>query len=179
MASLDLTGQRFGKLVAVERLERVRDGWLWRCRCDCGTERDIVAAVLRRRGGSRSCGCARLEAVRTHGLTGTSLHSRWRTLRARCRNPNSQRYADYGGRGISCDPQWDDFRAFAEWAHANGFREELQLDRIDNDGDYTPGNCRWVTPHENMMNRQRRSPSAGDTIWSPLDPSLCAPQKSN
>jgi hypothetical protein len=89
-----------------------------------------------------------------HGWTGTSLHNRWRDFRARCGNPKHKRYAGYGGRGITYADEWRDFEEFCRWALENGYRETLQLDRIDNDGPYAPHNCRWVTPAQNARNRR-------------------------
>lgn len=82
------------------------------------------------------------------------LKSRWVGMRQRCLNPKCQGFANYGGRGIAIDPEWDSFEMFAIWAYYSGYRLELQLDRIDNDGPYSPTNCRWVTPAANCRNRR-------------------------
>jgi len=85
------------------------------------------------------------------------LSSVWRALRQRCKNPNDVRYSSYGGRGISVCAEWDTFVPFLEWALNNGYQEGLSIDRIDNDGDYEPSNCRWATPIQQMGNRTNTS----------------------
>lgn len=82
------------------------------------------------------------------------LRKRWEAMRSRCRNPKNPSFHNYGGRGIKIDPEWESFPMFAIWAYYSGFRPELQLDRIDNDGPYSPDNCRWVTPAANSRNRR-------------------------
>ena len=79
----------------------------------------------------------------------------WQTMKQRCENPNREKYAMYGGRGIRVCDEWHDSHAFVEWALANGYEPGKQLDRTDNDGDYSPENCRWVTPKENCRNTRR------------------------
>jgi hypothetical protein len=87
-----------------------------------------------------------------HGGTGTRLWNAWSHMRQRCNNPNVERYPHYGGRGIIVCEEWESFAEFRTWALANGYRPQLQLDRIDNDGPYSPENCRWVTHTENVRN---------------------------
>lgn len=93
---------------------------------------------------------------RTHGCEPRGLYTVWRRMRDRCRNPNDADYPGWGGRGIKVTPEWDRFETFRDWALANGWRPGLWIDRVDNDGDYEPGNCRFATPKENN-NHTRRS----------------------
>lgn len=88
-----------------------------------------------------------------HGLTGSPLFQVWRSMKVRCTDENARSYPRYGGRGISVCEEWMDSSRFFQWALDNGYDQGLQLDRIDNNGDYTPSNCRWVTPSENARNR--------------------------
>lgn len=103
-------------------------------------------AALKRKNASR----------RTHGFSADypKLYIVWETMKNRCENPNRKKYKDYGGRGIKVCEEWHDAEIFCKWALANGYAEGLQLDRIDNDGNYCPENCRWVTPKENNRNRR-------------------------
>lgn len=132
----------------------------WRCRCDCGNIRDVRADDLKS-GNSKSCGCIQREKARarflTHGQTGTQLHSVWVQMKQRCLNPNDDKYAAYGGRGITvCDAWRDSFEAFCR---DMGERPPgHSLDRINNDGNYEPGNVRWAP--SSVQSRNRR-----DTIW--------------
>lgn len=157
----DLTGKKFGRLTVLELAMRGSRGTKWLCRCDCGNETVVFGGNLTR-GNTLSCGCLRYERLRegitSHGLSGSRLHSIWCGMRKRCNNPKAMRYERYGGRGITiCDEWLDDFAAFHAWAMANGYRDDLSIDRIDNDGDYEPGNCRWITLSENTrrMNEHR------------------------
>ncbi len=89
-----------------------------------------------------------------HGETGTRLYKTWCHMKARCLNPKEAHYSRYGGRGISFCPEWNEYVPFRDWALANGYAENLQLDRINNDGDYEPANCRFVTSQLNNWNRR-------------------------
>ena len=93
---------------------------------------------------------------RTHGICAEhpDLYGVWCSMKGRCENPNRQKYKDYGGRGIKVCEEWHDCGVFAEWAFANGYKQGLQIDRIDNNGDYRPENCRFVTPKQNSRNRR-------------------------
>lgn len=158
-----LLNQRFGKLVVTsDPFYRTNPSGrvipFCSIRCDCGTERDISMWKLTTNSKpSRSCGCDRLaicsDMLATHRGSGTRLHAIWKGIRSRCNNPNRKNYPDYGGRGITLCPAWDDFAVFREWALANGYSDQLTIDRIDPDGNYEPGNCRWVTVSENTAHK--------------------------
>lgn len=153
---LDLTNKRFGRLVAIERdITSKRTKWV--CKCDCGNTKSISLTHLRS-GATISCGCYHKEVnsnIQTeHGMTKTSIHNRWKAIKQRCLNEKCNSYKNYGERGISVCNEWLDFKKFYEWSINNGYKEEYQLDRIDNDKGYEPANCRWVKPIINNHNRR-------------------------
>ena len=162
----DRTGQVFGRLTVVEPIgtHGVKNFVVWRCRCVCGAVVDVRAINLRV-GDTKSCGCLNTEKCaerkRTHGMSarGGKPHFRyeaWKAMRQRCSNPNHHKWPDYGARGIAVHPDWDDFPAFL--AHVSSLEnygaEGYSLDRIDNDGNYEPGNVRWATVKQQANNRR-------------------------
>lgn len=121
-----------------------------KCKCDCGKNTIVMIADLRR-GNSTSCGCKRTE----HGMTKTRLYRIWSGMKQRCYNSKDKKYHRYGGRGIKVFDQWMDFMSFYNWAMKNGYQSVLTLDREENDGDYMPNNCRWVTMEVQSNNTSR------------------------
>lgn len=167
-AALDLSGQRFGRLVALDRVGTNRHGKpIWRCQCDCGCQTETLTPLLRN-GHARSCGCLQLEAAHCalakitrpgfrHGRYGTPLYKLWLGVKARCLYKSATGYEKYGGRGIGMYAEWlSSFEAFAAYFDAKlGPRPpSMTLDRIDNDGDYEPGNVRWATPKQQRANQR-------------------------
>jgi hypothetical protein len=143
----DITGQRFGRLVVVSRIERPNSGKhaVWLCRCDCGQEREAFGFNLRN-GATTSCGCLnqerRVEANTTHGQTDTPAHRSWTDMLSRVRNPNCAGWPNTGGRGIRVHEPWLDFEAFfADLGPRPG--PGYCLTRLDKDGDFRPGNLTW------------------------------------
>lgn len=157
----DMTGKRFGRLVAVSYAARPPKRGQWVCQCDCGKTVKADTSHLNK-GMTRSCGCLRDELAgshrRTHGATNTPEYACWNHLKQRCTNPRNPAFAYYGGRGISVCDRW--LQSFQHFLEDIGKRPHpnLTLDRIDNDGNYEPGNVRWATYAEQFNNQRPARP---------------------
>lgn len=143
-------GTVFGQLSVIEEVEKRAGHRYFKLRCTCGTI-TVACYPNLRTGHTRSCGCEK--GSRRHGLAGTPTHKIWLGMRTRCLNPNDTSFHNYGGRGISVDPRWDDFANFL--ADMGERPSGMDLDRIDNDGPYSPDNCRWVSRTTNLRNTRR------------------------
>ena len=140
-----IIGKKFGRLTVTEEHERGRNGTYWKCDCDCGNEVWVYRGKLTI-GHTKSCGCI----VRSlDGLSKHPLYDTWTGIKDRCYNKNSQSYKNYGGRGIKLSKDWENFKSFYNWSIKNGYKKGLSIDRINNDGNYSPDNCQWITVSEN------------------------------
>lgn len=160
-ACADIVGKVFGRLTVVKFSHRRKGVRMFLCRCVCGGTTYVRVADLRN-GNTKSCGCYHRDMARSanlvHGHTSwkrgsSKTYHSWMAMHARCGNPKDKKYAYYGGRGISVCPRWNTFANFLE---DMGERPEgLTLDRIDVDGNYEPGNCRWATWSEQQKNKRK------------------------
>lgn len=157
----DITGLRFGNLTVVSFVPRTGSlgGARWLCKCDCGSQKVVLGGNLRS-GGTKTCGCSgrelQAQKVSTHGMTGSDSYSSWASMKSRCLNPNDSTYDLYGGRGITIHSDWLGPTGFETFLSDMGPRpaKSHTLDRINVDGNYEPGNCRWATPVEQGRNRR-------------------------
>lgn len=167
----DLTGQRFGRLVVLERTEdyvspQGRHVVRWKCKCDCGNVK-VVSAVHLVQGDVKSCGCYHMERIKdagrvnniSHGMSKTRIYHLFQNMKWRVMNPDAPNFKNYGGRGIDICDEWkakDGFENFLKWSMENGYSDEKTLDRIDVNGSYEPSNCRW-TNWETQYNNTTKS----------------------
>lgn len=149
-----MIGKKFGKLTVLDECKERKDHKrVYKCLCDCGNVKYVIGTHLNQ-CRVRSCGCLR---GTNHHKCNTRLYRIYCNMKTRCYNKNNERYKDYGGRGITiCDEWIHDFQAFYDWSIEHGYKDNLTIDRIDNDVGYSPNNCRWVD-YKTQGNNTRRN----------------------
>ena len=167
----DISGQRFGRLVVIDKYDRKHGGWRWLCQCDCGGT-IITASHNLVRNQTQSCGCYYAETRKTVRLTHgqgfgknrTKTYRIWVSMRQRCNNPRNSAYKYYGGRGIAVCDRWQSYKDF--FADMGACPVGYSIERIDNDGDYDPQNCKWIPRGEQWKNTRRgRDPDGRFSSW--------------
>ncbi|NOR27639.1 MAG: AP2 domain-containing protein [Lutibacter sp.] len=161
MKNIFIKGDKYNRLMIVGEVEQEGRRRVL-CKCDCGVVKEFLLSNLRN-GHTKSCGCLNKELIKErsfkHGCSGYNkipLYSVWTSMKQRCYNKKDKSYHNYGGRGISICTEWmNDFKLFYDWSLINGYKKGLQIDREDNDGDYTPNNCRFVTVQINVLNKRK------------------------
>ena len=182
---IDLTGMKYGRLTVVEFDRLQNHKTYWKCVCDCGLT-VIATGNNLRSGNTSSCGCLRRETTSQRGIANakhgeshsnrTRLYSIWCGMRQRCENPNRTAYKLYGGKGVSVCDEWKDYQKFKAWAEANGYADNLSIDRIDSNGNYCPENCRWITLSDNVA-RANKNHTTRKVIRGEGLPKVSQPQR--
>ena len=158
MKKMDLVGQKFGRLLVIAKSEPLHGHVRWLCKCDCGNERIVHGSSLKS-GNTTSCGCYKTEnAKRLYSSVRQNnkrLYAVWNGIKQRCLNKNNRSYSNYGGRGIKIDEEWArNYESFYNWAMRSGYHDGMEIDRIDNDGDYCEDNCRFVNREVQSNNKR-------------------------
>lgn len=148
MKLINLVGKRYGRLVVKQKADSLNGHTRWLCLCDCGKE-CIVHGTSLKTGNTTSCGCYKTENAKKlySGVRQNDKHlyAVWNGIKQRCLNPKNKSYKNYGGRGIKMDDAWaNSYESFYHWAIKSGYKKGLEIDRIDNDGNYCESNCRFV-----------------------------------
>lgn len=147
-------GEKYNNLTIIKEVEKRNNRRHFLCKCDCGNEKIIRIDGITS-GHAKTCGCLQLQVAKKHGFFGTRIYQTWVQMKARCFNEQHKHYKDYGGRGITvCDEWKDDFMTYYYWSIDNGYAENLSIDRIENDGNYEPSNCRWVSMQMQANNKR-------------------------
>ena len=170
----DISGNRYGKLVAIRFHHSQNHKSYWVCRCDCGNEKVIRSDCLTR---IQSCGCVKkeqdvknLHIINQHGYYNHPAYRIWCGMMARCFNPHNEAYKDYGGRGITVCNEWQDAKTFCDWMVSNGYRKGLSIERIYVNGNYEPSNCTLIPCSEQAYNKR-------NTVYAMTDKGVIAVAK--
>lgn len=156
---LDLTGMKFGAFTVLDKGEKKGYHQKWICKCDCGIIKEVFSTTLRNKENP-NCGCSR----KTHGESYSPLYRVWVNMKSRCNNPNAQYYSEYGGRNITYCKEWENYENFSNWAKENGYQKGLELDRIDNNRNYSPENCRFTTRYISQRNKRSHKNSSSQYV---------------
>jgi len=154
---ISVFGLVYGRLKVLSEFTKNARNWC-RCICECGNFTEVPANTLRT-GNTRSCGCLRKEGFKAHNIIHnmhkTRLYHIWHGMKSRCSCKTQSSYPDYGGRGITYTPEWEQFEPFRDWAYATGYADELTIERKDVNGNYEPDNCEWILQKDQGHNTRR------------------------